>query len=1514
MDWAAVPPQGPAVLLLAVFCMASDCGAQAPGLAEALSLDVAVGRRIEVPGPPSTRRHPAPDDPQRANNSVASSHAFMQARRDLPGGVYQECRKDWLTTRHAGVDLHTFAGKAMDLYEEKVLSQVSTPWLTRVEVEPMTLVYPAGYSGNAEPVEVRARRLELHAIDASGDPRHVTAYFLNYDKVDPGMRRVVLQVNGHVGTEPSRMAIGLRDRGGITGAAVTAIALEGHPVITYDDHNVGESSPSTGTENGLHRTLANLRLLDDALLVRFDRVDVIGLSGGTERLYHFFMFNRCPIFSAYLAGFFSSTWMPLDSMKSGRGPFSTNPDTHNEEYLRHFQRVDHVLVAVAHGIDVRLASQTFEGGRGKECLYTELLPALRGYTDLVSLGGDDPDGDGVSNDGRNLAHEYDLPDYFSFLDKSLAAPRPPAQFLVLVDNVPPDGLALLELDFTGLAQHLGVLPLKPSALSAVTGPDHASVDCQWIPAPDFSAQSRVVGRALVQLPRGGDHEVILTAGVGSSAGGARYHGSGGGGRSTDGIQYHGSSFTMRHDASSGGFPARIEFAGSGNVYTNHVFNERVHSKTDGGYFLRNDGHARVEVVSRGPLAMVVRTQARYLQALDKVSNAWANYDWHYLDGKPWNLVVMDVIKENARSWDELHVLELNFPDESFTRWAGGEPLNEGVFTAEKGFHAPTAWGALMNDDDGIGMFWCGGPRVYDGRGEYGTYLHAHGETTWQAWSDRRRRLYAGIWLGPAARTVEAVRTLQARPPVLVRSVMITQRLQDRLNDRAKGSPREANFIRRQVMQGRPMEAIRMMEQESIGGLHEIVAGELGIVLQERDDGMILGSVNDAATGREFLADAGPALFVLKLRELPTGRDFDLGSESGWTACDVRRDAETWTLVWTGAMRPGLEELTVTATAVVDDEACALRWRLTVENVSRDYTLLEVGFPQLAVAPLGEDGKVFFPRAPGEVEEGLWGRDFQHEGLYPEPWTTMQYVAAYQADGKAGLYLAHHDPMGGPKRIRIQSRADQRAVTFTYAQPVADMTLPGNRHATRGEVVWQLFRGDWFDASVIYRDWVRGNATWFPGLSEQGRDDTPRWMKELPVWVNGGGHVGKAASIMEQVTAYMDVPVGIHWYGWHLIPFDNDYPHYFPPIGGFVEAVKKVQDSGAYVMPYINGRLWDTRDRKAEDFEFTSVAKPGATKNEAGEVYTESYGSREEDGTPVELAVMCPYTELWQKKVHEICMRLFTECGVDAVYIDQIAAMSPKLCMDRTHGHPLGGGTWWNEGYWKMLEAIRADMPAGRMLTTECNSEPFAHVLDGYLSWTWQHDGQVPAFMVVYGGALQVFGRQYGGDETARRMKWGQQFVFGEQLGWIAPQNLMNESEPTKAFYKAVAKVRWKLRDYFAHGRMERPPRLICEMPTVTSNWAWGGSKDWFVTTDAVMTGAWAIPDEGRVVLLFVNVTDQFVAATLNFDGASYGLTGKQVTRTEHGARTTVTPREIESEFEEKIRFAPLAAWAIELTE
>jgi hypothetical protein len=234
-----------------------------------------------------------------------------------------------------------------------------------------------------------------------------------------------------------------------------------------------------------------------------------------------------------------------------------------------------------------------------------------------------------------------------------------------------------------------------------------------------------------------------------------------------------------------------------------------------------------------------------------------------------------------------------------------------------------------------------------------------------------------------------------------------------------------------------------------------------------------------------------------------------------------------------------------------------------------------------------------------------------------------------------------------------------------------------------------------------------------------------------------------------------------------------------------------------------------------------------------------------------------------------------------------------------------------DGYWKLLDQIRADVPRDRMLTTECNADPYVRWFDGYLTWHWQYDGQVPAFPAVYGGAIQMFGRAYRGGETqdlALRMKAGQQLVFGEQIGWFHPNVL--ERPAGRDFLHQVIGLRWKLRRFFSAGEMARPPALAGRIPTVRADWRWSGT--WWVTTDAVMTGAWRLPTEGRLILLFANVSEKAVEASYNFDPAMYGLGEARYQLIRHTADGRHEELVTTGPLARRLNFPPGSAWAWEV--
>lgn len=1043
--------------------------------------------------------------------------------------------------------------------------------------------------------------------------------------------------------------------------------------------------------------------------------------------------------------------------------------------------------------------------------------------------------------------------------------------LLLISDPPSDGLVTARVDLTAAARWCEKTPVSPAGLRAVTAEGQA-VPLQFIPDADFDGSRRATGVIVLRLPDSQTKRLRLEFSAGDATA-KQWSGT-----------VTGSSYTVRHDSDrQGGLPSSITFTGSDKTFDKMRWNNRLHHRELGSFVLGKDPGTPIELLSDGPLCSVVRVRGRFVQGGNwPASQPSAVYDWYYFRDRPLVYVAATIRQREPFAWHEVHFLEMDYPREEFPHWAGGEPLQQGTFEDTKKTHSCPTWGLVHDGRNGIGMFQCGQALFYDAGA--GTYLQAHGDVAWQEWSDLERRFSAWLWIGadedPSLAVQRASRDAPVPTQVTVSVTSVRAKIDAAQTNGGASAGWQVDAAEQLESQGRLREALDVVSGRVPAGWTVVSAGDLTMVLERTDDGIRLLNLCDSRN-RQRLAGPQPLpLFSLALRHAETSEELRIDGDSGWkvTRVEPLSTAEgvgAVELRWERPADERLGELRVTARAVPETASHTLAWRFSAEGQSAPWSLWRVVFPQAAIPDLGPGGCVLFPKACGEVQRDVWRRAFRFSGTYPSGWTTMQFLAAYRADGQSGLYLAVHDPWGSTKDLLCESRMSDHSVVLKYDHPVADMGRPGNRFELNGQAVWQLLRGDWFDAAVAYRSWVRQQAKWYPRLTAVGRPDTPPWMRELSAWAQVGGPPATVQDRVKQFTDYLGLPVGFHWYNWHEIPFDNDYPHYFPTKPGFTEAVRDLQSSNVFVMPYINGRLWDTRDKGVEDFEFTSVAKAAVSKNEKGEPYTEVYGSKEADGSPVRLGVMCPATPLWQTRVREIVLRLMNECGVKGVYIDQVAAAAPTLCFDASHGHPLGGGHWWTEGYWKLLDEIRAAMPAGAMLTTECNGEPYIQSFDGYLTWHWQYDGQVPAFPAVYGGAIQMFGRSYGGGETknlALRMKAGQQLVFGEQIGWLNP-GLAREPE-NASFFRDAVRLRHQLRHYFSHGEMARPPQLTGPVPTVRADWQWYGTT--WVTTDAVLTGAWRVPSENRIVLILANVSDEPVSTSWDYDLTPYDLDAANV--------------------------------------
>ncbi len=657
---------------------------------------------------------------------------------------------------------------------------------------------------------------------------------------------------------------------------------------------------------------------------------------------------------------------------------------------------------------------------------------------------------------------------------------------------------------------------------------------------------------------------------------------------------------------------------------------------------------------------------------------------------------------------------------------------------------------------------------------------------------------------------------------------------------------------------------------------------LQLTFEKKNSGVALTGVLDTVSGVQMLSYPA-AIAVLKAKNIQSGEEITVNSLTGWNEVSLTQKQTGGEIVLSNNKK--LENVEITIKAAVFGSKIQLDTYLT--NANGTYALVECDHPALTV-DTGKGYSFFSPYGPGEVHPVDKGWTLTQS--YPSYGASMQYLAVFDDANERGIYYGLHDPAPAAKKLCCNTSADKKTFTVKAFQPLSAIKSANNSQKLCGSLVIIPFSGNWYDAALLYRDFVENEAGYTSAYDENGRKFTPDWAKNICHWFNTRVVDDKpfADEIIERAK-WLNVPTAVHLYYWHEIPFDNDYPHYFPIKSCVPAELKKLHDAGIKVMPYINGRLWDTRDKEDQDWQFTAVAKPWCTKDYQGEPITETYSSKEKDGSKVVLSVMCPSTTLWQDKVCEIVDKIF-DIGFDGVYIDQIAAAEAKPCTDSTHQHPAGGGEWWCYAYNTLLERLKRHIPEDRILTTECNADPFMRYLDGYLSWLWVKQNQVPAFPAIFNDKVISFGTDfralgkfgYNGyglsgdlDEGGSRIFMAQSFLFGQQMGWMLPN--VYDIMPCHDFYKALVNERAKLLDFFNAGKLLRPPVAESDAPDTVCEYC-REAYDNRVVEKAVNAQIWQRNSDGAKVFLATNTAFEEANAAFSKtgipDGTYNGITVK----------------------------------------
>lgn len=659
----------------------------------------------------------------------------------------------------------------------------------------------------------------------------------------------------------------------------------------------------------------------------------------------------------------------------------------------------------------------------------------------------------------------------------------------------------------------------------------------------------------------------------------------------------------------------------------------------------------------------------------------------------------------------------------------------------------------------------------------------------------------------------------------------------------------------------------------------ISSGRLHITMETTSDGAKVTSMKN--DGFEMLnTTVSPPLFTLILESTSSGLEETLTSCCGWNHVILTNGGDHLIVEWSNPDQGDLPA-TLTATMTIQTTDRQSQWDLGVSGLGT-YSLMDVHFPQLNIRAEGED-HFLVPYYSGKlISNPGSGIDFfddpsdtndNRTGLYPRGWgTTMQFLSYYNT--AYGLYFGFHDPDAAIKQFGVKDRND--GVYIACRIPAENKTIADNSWSMPGHVEIDLFEGDWYDASLIYREWVSSEASYWP-RQDAAREARQSVIGNIGVWAYNylsDGDLTLARQVIQEFSDFMDVPVGIHWYEWNYLEMDDDYPNYFPELAGLDDLVSDVQVPGSVeIMPYINGRMYDT-----DLPTYNAQGYPEAAKYENGEIYWQNFNSNH-------FAVMCPTQTTWRDTLTDASNQLTSRLGTAGVYIDQVCAASPVECMDATHNHSLGGGAWWRTGYHAMFEHIHDTIPASRFITVEGGCDFLADEVDGFMVQGWTTSDLVPAFSAVYSGRVQLFGTLTGTSHYGDQQFYGklaQAFSFGIQTGrqsiWIA-SNLANASEEklmAAGFVKRLGKMRHRLKDFISFGTMKRPLPLSGTIPELTYTVKdFGNSVQ--VTLPAITSSLWQ--NEEGIVAVFTNATmptppntqGEELTFAFSFDSSSYGI-------------------------------------------
>ncbi|MBD2867392.1 DUF6259 domain-containing protein [Paenibacillus arenilitoris] len=702
------------------------------------------------------------------------------------------------------------------------------------------------------------------------------------------------------------------------------------------------------------------------------------------------------------------------------------------------------------------------------------------------------------------------------------------------------------------------------------------------------------------------------------------------------------------------------------------------------------------------------------------------------------------------------------------------------------------------------------------------------------------------------------------------------------------------------------------------------------------------SILDLRTGKEFI-EAGAVVQPFRLET--AGGATSAFERFSSEASAERRDARLNWRVSAG--------ITIKASIRLEEGDGGIEFRCEALNESEE-TIVSLEYPVIggmgAITDGGERDYAAHSFATGlKVRNPL--KHFEQGGAgfrfapYPESFSgsSMQFFAYYGL-GERGLYFAALDGEGWAKWLNFY-KGDSGLLEASFIHGCEDMG-PRKGLAAGYPVVVRLLEGrDWYEAADMYKAWAERQSWCSKGrLTERQAEERCDWLHEdmgvATFGINAGAdRTAWLAQYHKHIRTPMFHILGPDWtnepqtfYKGFPGGFDDWFPTRFNKAN--LEAMKGYGDKYA---PF------------EFDYLFHMEGADGDRGKAAAQKFPEKERMKSIDG--YRFPFICPAAEYTRDFHVERDVALQRGDDVDSIYYDISANNIMKICLDDSHGHPVGAGKAINEAYRDNYIRTKAGMieTAGRYVPmgTEMMNETLLDVLDYYQS---RAGGQpaaplegyplrdllksgdaelIPMFAYVYHeyGALRLDGWGKLVEEigslyyftVARTYLWGGLYELNYEYSPMEALDGGVENAPEEHYYPfeprgyAFSEERAEYlaqfaalrtgagNNYLAYGTMLPP--LAFDREQIRADWfhynhgketkEYNDSGE--LNVDSIVHAAWRFKDESAG-LFFANVSDAGRTVKTAVDPADLGLKGsgyKYVLHTadSNGEGTAFAPRE-----------------------